>query len=547
MASDPQQQAQMKRQRITMILMMIPWLIMMWYLSKQNRAAMEAQERQRVEQGAVVTLEEPPVDAPVDERIAWHQERVNRDPKSEQAETHLLSIAVIREEAGFDKKAADEYESFAKSHRKSPYYAHAAFHAGRIAREKLQDDKRFKKNLNPLTYEFKRCVWDPENVGDPNDKHIAADISAEALDAVSRDDPRYRFLDFIVGLFNPKQHPETAYAFGVMLLGLLVKILLWPLNTVNYRSSKIMGVKMRLVQPEIEELKKKYKDDHLKVMQKQQELMRKYGVSMKSGCVVSIIQMAILIPVYQTVRLYSHPLASGSFLWIESLHEPDLYLLIVYVLAFIASMKLQPQQPSADPQQQQMQKTMIYIMPIMFFFMMRTVPSAFILYWTIFLVFSTGQTLWLAYRWRVEGGDDAVIESLPEELRPNKRALRRELEAAVSPADAGRKAKRGEAPSADAKPVVERLGETIDLDDGDGKPSGGLLARLFAPALERRDAEAAPSDGENGLDGAAVTEEPEVAGESEDVGPSEPGLTADERRARRKAKRRAQRKASTGA
>ncbi len=384
-------------------------------------------------------------------------------------------------------------------------------------------------------------------MGDPTDKHIAADISAEVLDEVNRDDPRYRFLDFLVGLFNPKQHPETAYAYGVMLLGLLVKIFLWPLNTVSYRSSKVMGAKMRLVQPEIEELKKKYKDDQLKVMQKQQELMRKYGVSMKSGCIVSILQMAVLIPVYQTVRLYAYPLANGSFLWIESLHEPDIYLLVVYVLAFIASMKLQPQQPSADPQQQQMQKMMTYVMPIMFFFMMRTVPSAFILYWTVFLVFSTGQTLWLAYRWKATGGDEAVIASLPEELRPSKRTPRRERETEDAGAgDAGRKTRgRAQAPEPEADPVVERLGERIDLGDGGGRSVFSWLSSLLAPTLGRREGDADQAGGDNGAEAlaalkeVAATEKPETR----DVAPVDPDLTPEQRRARQKAKQRARQKA----
>lgn len=539
MGNDPQRQEQLRRQRTLFILLMIPWFFMLYMFNKQQKALLEEQQRREVLSQTAIAP--PDREAPLDERIEDLRRRIEADPRSQQADFYALEIAVAYEEAGFWDRAAAEFEKFSRERRGSPYAAHAAFHAARIARGKLNDEKRFKKLLNGLTYDINRCVWDPANMGDPGAKHIAGDISSEVLDEVNRHDVRYKVLDFLVGLFDPAAHPETAYAFGVMLLGLLVKIAIWPLTTWGYRASKTMGVKMKLVQPQIAELRERYKDEQMKLMQKQQELMRRYGISMRSGCLPAILQMAILIPVYQAVRLYSHPLHAGSFLWIGSLARPDLILLIIYTVMFILSMKLQPQQPSADRQQQQMQTMMMYVMPIMFFFMMRSVPSAFILYWTVFLVFSTGQTLWLSYRWRVMGGDEAVYATMPPELLPKPtRPKRKETGApAIAAAASVESKRRGDRPTV-SEPIVERLGE--EIVPSDGATPRGFFARLFAPALQGggRDGDGQTEPSEDDTADATEEEPAQVLDRADAAGQA---ITPEERRRARKERRRSARRA----
>jgi len=545
MSADPQRQEQMRRQRILMLILLVPWMIMLYMMNKQAKT-LEA-ERQRQQVAQLAQTQEFRSDAPPDEQIEQLKARIAADPKAQQSELDRLHIAVIYEQDGAWREACDAYEAFAKEKRGSPYAAHASYHAARIALDRLHEEKRFVKDLKALTFDSNRAVWDHESVGDRNDKIKAAEISSRLLDTHNARDWRYRLLDFLVALFGGRSRPHYAYAMGVMLLGLIVKVLVWPLTTWGYVASKTMGVKMKLVQPIIAELKEKHKDDNLAVMRKQQELMRKYNISMKSGCLPSILQMAILIPVYQAVRLYAYPLHNGSFLWIPNLAEPDLALLIVYVIAFIASMKLQPQQASADRQQQQMQKTMMYLMPVMFFFMMRSVASAFIMYWTVFLVFSTAQSLWLAYKWKQRGGDEAVYGSLPEELRPKPERPRRSRpeakQAQQAPSAAHRGKKSAPADREEPGPVVQRLGEEISLRDAD-TGARGLLARFFAPMRER-----VRADGSDDGDGEAIdvdfTRDDRTPSEEAEQDAAQSGGRR-RRREERKAKRQAEREAGVG-
>jgi YidC/Oxa1 family membrane protein insertase len=468
-----------------MLLMMIPWLIMVFYMNKQQKTLAEQQKLQQSLPEPVVA--ELDTTKQVDDQVRDLEALIARDPKSEQTQRYRLMIAVAHEQNGFYDKACEDYQKFAADFRNSPYSAHAAFHAGRLARDRLHDEKLFTKCLSRLGYEVNKAVWDPKAEGDPNAKFPAAEIAARELDPVYQKGVLYKCLDGLVRIFGPEQHPEYAYAGGLILLGLLARLLLWPLTAWGYKAGKVMGAKMKVIQPQVAELKEKYKDDQMKVMQKQQQLMRQYGVSMKSGCMSSVLQMAVLIPVYQAVRHYGYPLGHGSFLWIPTLQKPDIYLLVCYTVSFILSMKLQPQQPTADPQQQQTQKMMTYLMPVMFFFMMRTVPSAFILYWTIFLFFSTFQTLWFARRWQAQGGDQAIIDALPPELRPKpvRTTPRRDAPPAgkTSPATSAR----AKSPAPDS--VVERLGEEIPIEGAGGSKPESFFSRLFAPMASSRPAE----------------------------------------------------------
>jgi YidC/Oxa1 family membrane protein insertase len=543
MSTDPQRDAQLKRQRIMMLLLMIPWFILMymWTKNAQNSQQLEQQEALLEAEGG----DGIDTTAPVDDQIRALRARIEADPKAEKADFDRLKIAVLLEqdaasEADF-RKAAEEYEKFAKEQKGSPYAAHATYHAARIYKGYLDDEKRFKKLLGGITFDYNRAIWDHENVGNRNDKHPAAVIAGEELDPYNQHDVRYKFLAFLVGLFDPESHPDYAYAAGVMLLGFMVKVLVWPLTGWSSRASKTMGAKMKMIQPLIAELKEKHKDDQLKVMREQQELMRKYDVSMKSGCLPMIISMAILIPVYQAVRLYAYPLQQGEFLWIGNLARPDMILLVIYVGAFFLSTKLQPQPASADPQQQQTQKMMMMIMPIMFFFFMQSVASGFILYWTVFLIFSTVQSLWLNYQWERAGGDQAIIDAMPEELRVKpKRPSRKELEKSEK-ADGKGDGKTDGKPEKDSG-AVERLGEEIDVEPERPK---GFLERLLAPALEQaqQQAEAAKADQEAEGESVDVGEDEDSQAELDEAADADSNgdgrrSERDERRARRKEKRR---------
>lgn len=537
MSIDPQRDEQLKRQRLMMLLLMIPWFILMYMWTKNAQQSQETRQREALLEargGDAIDAA-----APIDDQIFALRAKIEADPKSEESDLNRLRVAVLLESDRRYQEAAEEYERFAKERKSSPYVAHATYHAARLYRQ-LGDERRFAKLLSAITFDYNRAIWDHKAVGNRDDKQPAAVVAARELDPHNQHDVRYKLLAFLVGLFDPEKHPEYAYAAGVALLGFIVKVMVWPLTSWSSRASKVMSAKMKLIQPQIAELREKYKDDQMKVMREQQELMRKYQISMKSGCLPALISMAILIPIYQAVRLYAYPLQQGRFLWIDNLASPDLGLLVIYVAAFFVSMKLQPQPASADPQQQQTQKMMTAIMPVMFFFLMRSVASAFVLYWTVFLIFSTVQSLWLNYQWQKTGGDQAVFDRLPDELKVKPRRSPRKERGKT---DVGTEGKRDGKPAGPStKPVVvERLGEEIQVAPQRPK---GFIERLFAPALSQSTEPGNGTSSPAEEDGAAEEEVVEAAVLSEDSGSGTVRvLDAEERRARRKAKRREARQA----
>lgn len=127
------------------------------------------------------------------------------------------------------------------------------------------------------------------------------------------------------------------YALTIILFTILIKLVVMPLNLKSRRSTQ----RMTLVQPKMQALQEKYKDDQEKLSQKLQELYRKEGVNPMGGCLPMIISMFILFAMFYALRTFANeqlvtqfltfyhnpdidPMTlTDSFLWIKNLWMPD--------------------------------------------------------------------------------------------------------------------------------------------------------------------------------------------------------------------------------
>ena len=127
------------------------------------------------------------------------------------------------------------------------------------------------------------------------------------------------------------------YALTIILFTILIKVVVMPLNLKSRRST----MRMASVQPKMQALQEKYKDDQEKLNQKMQELYRKEGVSPLGGCLPMIFSMVILFAMFYALRtfaneqlvaqfltFYHNPeidpsTLTDSFLWIKNLWMPD--------------------------------------------------------------------------------------------------------------------------------------------------------------------------------------------------------------------------------
>jgi YidC/Oxa1 family membrane protein insertase len=205
------------------------------------------------------------------------------------------------------------------------------------------------------------------------------------------------------------------FGLAVILLTILVRLVILPLTLKQLRSSKAMSDGMRVIQPKLQQIKKKYAKDRQRLQQETMKLYKEAGVSplgcLSSPMLVSLfIQLPIFIAVYRAIirvlattpqdllglsgDVYSWSIVhrtlpvSGKFLWLN-LGSADPYLLIpilVGVTMWVSQKMIT--QPTTDPQQQSMQNMMQIMMPLMFGFLCLTLPSGLGLYWVVSMIIS---------------------------------------------------------------------------------------------------------------------------------------------------------------
>ena len=181
-----------------------------------------------------------------------------------------------------------------------------------------------------------------------------------------------------------------SYALAIILLTLVIKTGMWPLQNRATASMK----RMQALQPKMTEMREKYKDDPQAMNVEVMKLYKQHGVNPFGGCLPMLIQIPIFLGFYNMLGK-AVELRNAKFLWVPDLSQPDT---IFHVLGFpvnvlplcmavtmLWSMQLQPK--SGD----QMQQRMMMFMPLIFIFFCYNFASALALYWTVQNVFSIVQ------------------------------------------------------------------------------------------------------------------------------------------------------------
>lgn len=177
------------------------------------------------------------------------------------------------------------------------------------------------------------------------------------------------------------------YGLGILVATILIRLLVLPLMVKQIKSSK----KMQEVQPELQKIREKYKNDPQKAQQETMAVFQKNGVNPLAGCLPLLVQMPILIAFYHAI-IRTTEIKSQTFLWM-SLGEKDPY----YILPIIAGVttylqsKMMGQANQGNPQMQMM----TIMMPLMILAIAVTLPSALSLYWVYGNLFTIVQTYFL--------------------------------------------------------------------------------------------------------------------------------------------------------
>lgn len=192
------------------------------------------------------------------------------------------------------------------------------------------------------------------------------------------------------------------YGIIILLLAIFIKILLSPLTYKSFQST----AKMRLLKPEMDEIKAKFKDDAQKQQMETMKLYRKTGVSMTGGCLPMLLQMPILIAMYRFFPASIY-LRQAEFLWAKDLSTYDsildlgttipfygdhvsLFTILMAGTSILYARMNQSMTPSMGAGAGQM-KMLQYIMPFFLIFIFNGLPAGLTYYYFLYNILSFGQ------------------------------------------------------------------------------------------------------------------------------------------------------------
>ena len=186
------------------------------------------------------------------------------------------------------------------------------------------------------------------------------------------------------------------YGVAIILLTILTKVILIPLSKKGTEST----AKMSALQPKLQELQTKYKDDPETLNTAMAKLYKEEGINPMGSCLPMLIQFPIFIGLYGLLNK-DFSLRGAMFIpgWITDLSIPEtvftlpfnipfigsaIHLLpIIYTASMVFSMKITQSATSGQAGSKGMTWFMTYGMSIMFFFILYNAPSGLLLYWTM--------------------------------------------------------------------------------------------------------------------------------------------------------------------
>ena len=185
-----------------------------------------------------------------------------------------------------------------------------------------------------------------------------------------------------------------AYGFGLIVFGILVRLLLWPLNQKAMRSS----IQMQAIQPYMKELQERYKDDPQKLQAEMMKLYKEHGVNPFGGCWPMLLPMPILLALFFVFQ-NTIELRGTAFLWLPDLSRPDPFYIIPVLMGL--TMFGVSRVGQAGMEQTPQMKTMLYVMPVMMTVLFLNFASGLNLYYAVQNITSIPQQ-WLLAKERMK-------------------------------------------------------------------------------------------------------------------------------------------------
>jgi YidC/Oxa1 family membrane protein insertase len=211
--------------------------------------------------------------------------------------------------------------------------------------------------------------------------------------------PLFYALHFLSGL-------SGNFGIGIIILTICIRVLLFPLANKSFKSMNAM----RILTPEIQRLRERYKDDKAKMNQEMFAMYKEKKINPASGCLPILIQIPIFFALYKVLFVSIEMRHAPFFGWIKDLSAPDptslfnLFGLIPWdppmfltigIWPILMGLTMYLQQKINPPPPDPIQAKIFMMLPFIFTFLLATFPSGMVVYWTVNNILSIAQQYFL--------------------------------------------------------------------------------------------------------------------------------------------------------
>ncbi len=220
----------------------------------------------------------------------------------------------------------------------------------------------------------------------PLPHHLSAAINYGWLDFLSK--PLVMALDFFYKYTGN-------YGIAIILLTVVIKILFWPLSHKSYKSME----QMKKLQPILQQLKEKYKDDKEKLNQEMMQIYKTYKINPAGGCVPMLLQIPVFIALYEAllsaIELRHAPfityLPFTHHIWLADLSAKDPYYITPLLMGITMFIQQKMSPTTGDPTQAKL----MLLMPVVLTFLFLNFPSGLVVYFITNNILSIIQQWWM--------------------------------------------------------------------------------------------------------------------------------------------------------
>lgn len=199
------------------------------------------------------------------------------------------------------------------------------------------------------------------------------------------------------------------FGIAILILTVLVKLLMYPLASKQFRSMN----QMKKLQPKINELRERHGEDKLRFNQEMMELYKREKVNPASGCLPMFIQIPVFFSLYKVLYVTLEMRHAPFFGWVHDLSAPDpsnlftLFGLIHWspppvmhlgIWPIIMSITMLIQQNQSPPPPDPAQAKMMKFLPVLFLFLFSNFAAGLVIYWCWSNTLSILQQWYIKYR-----------------------------------------------------------------------------------------------------------------------------------------------------